>query len=132
LNTTDFADGVSIANNTLGNPTRITTTKIGKYNIAFSAQLHLSSGTSADVYFWMRHQEVDVPESATVISLGNNARKTVAAWNFFVEATTSPQYWEIMWYTTSTNVALDHFDDATTPVGVPAVPSLILTVNQVG
>jgi hypothetical protein len=37
-----------------------------------------------------------------------------------------------MWYTPSANVSIGAIPDASTPVGVPGVPSIILTVNQVG
>jgi hypothetical protein len=132
INTTDFASGVSIVNDDSGNPTRITFSRLGKYNLAFSAQIVNSGGQSADIYLWLRHQGVDVPDSATVVSVGNNSPKLVAAWNFFLDVNTSPQYFELMWYTSSSNVSIAYIADASTPADVPAVPSLIVTANRVG
>ena len=127
LNSTDFADGVSIANGS-----EITFTTLGKYNIAFSAQVIKTGGTGTNIWIWLRHNGVDVPDSATVLEMGNNNNYLVAAWNFFVNVNTSPQYFELMWYTPSTYVSIGAISDVDTPVGVPAVPSIILTVNQVG
>lgn len=127
FNNTDFSDGVSIANGS-----EITFTTLGKYNIQFSAQLYKTGGTATNIYIWLSHNGITVPDSATIIEMGNNTQYTVAAWNFFANVNTSPQYFEIMWYTSSDKVSIEALTDAQTPVGVPAVPSIILTVNQVG
>ena len=127
LNNIDFANGVTIANNS-----EITFTTLGKYNIAFSAQLIKTGGSTTNIWIWLRHQGVDIPNSATVVEMGNNNNYLVAAWNFFVTVNTEPQYFELMWYTPSTSVSIGTIPDAATPVGVPGVPSIILTVNQVG
>ena len=127
LNTTDFANGVSIASNS-----QITFTELGKFNIAFSAQFIKTGGTSTNIWIWLRKQGSNVADSATVLEMGNNNNYLVAAWNFFVDVNTTPEYFELMWYTPSTNVSIGAILDSGTPVDVPAVPSIILTVNQVG
>jgi hypothetical protein len=127
LNSTDFANGVSIQNNS-----EITFTALGKFNLAFSAQLIKTGGAATNIWIWLRHNGVDVPDSATVLEMGNNNQYLVAAWNFFINVNTNPQHFELMWYTPSANVSIGAIADASTPVGVPAVPSLIVTVNQVG
>jgi hypothetical protein len=51
----------------------------------------------------------------------------VAAWNFFVNANAN-DYYEIIW-SSSDNHSVAEYE----PAGVhPAVPSIIVTVNQVG
>ena len=127
LNSTDFANGVSIQNNS-----EITFTALGKFNLAFSAQLIKTGGAATNIWIWLRHNGVDVPDSATVLEMGNNNQYLVAAWNFFIDVNTNPQHFELMWYTPSADVSIGAIADASTPVGVPAVPSIILTVNQVG
>lgn len=127
LNTTDFANGVSIVSGS-----EITFTTLGKYNIAFSIQLIKTGGTSTNIWIWLRHNGVDVPDTATVIEMGNNNVYNVAAWNFFIDVNTNPQQFQLMWYTPSANVSIGTIPDVDTPAGVPAVPSIILTVNQVG
>lgn len=127
LNTTDFSNGVSIQNSS-----EITFTHLGKFNIAFSAQLIKTGGTKTYIWFWLRHNNVDVPDSATVVEMGNNNDYLVAAWNFFINVNSNPQQFQLMWYTPSGNVSIGAIADVDTPAGVPAVPSIILTVNQVG
>jgi len=127
LNSTDVSNGVSIVDGS-----HITMTTLGIYNIAFSAQLQKTGGSSADIYIWLRHNGVDVPDTATVINMANNNTYHVAAWNFFVNCNTLPQDFQLMWYTASANVSIGAISDAVTPVGVPSIPSIILTVNKVG
>ena len=127
LNSTDVSNGVSIVDGS-----HITMTTLGIYNIAFSAQLQKTGGSSADIYIWLRHNGIDVPDTATIIHMANNNTFNVAAWNFFVNCNTLPQDFQLMWYTESTNVSIGAISDAITPVGVPSIPSIILTVNKVG
>jgi hypothetical protein len=131
-NVTDFYKGMSIQNNSSEKPTRITFTNLGKYNIVFSAQLVKTAGTGADVYFWLSHNGVTVPDSAGMVQIGSNNQNLIVAWNYFVNVTSLPQYFELMWYTSDSNTSVGYVADAQTPNGVPAIPSIILTVNQVG
>ncbi len=127
LNSTDFSNGVTIVDGS-----RITMDTLGIYNIAFSLQLEKTGGSSEDIYIWMRHNNVDVPDTATIIHMANNNTYNVAAWNFFVNCDVLPQDFQLMWYTASTNVSISAIADAGTPVGVPSIPSVIVTVNKVG
>ena len=127
LNSTDFSNGITIVDGS-----KITMDTLGIYNIAFSLQLQKTGGSSADIYIWMRHNGVDVPDTATIIHMANNNNYNVAAWNFFVNCDVLPQDFQLMWYTASTSVSISSINDAGTPVGVPSVPSVIVTVNKVG
>jgi hypothetical protein len=127
FNSTDISNGVSIVDGS-----HITMQELGIYNIAFSAQLIKNGGSAADIYIWLRHNGVDVPNTATVINMANNNTYNVAAWNFFVDCNTLPQDFELMWYTASTAVSISSIPQSGTPTGVPAVPSIILTANKVG
>ncbi len=127
LNSTDVSNGVSIVDGS-----HITMTTLGIYSISFSAQLQKTGGSSADIYIWLRHNGVDVSDTATIIHMANNNTFNVAAWNFFVNCDTLPQDFQLMWYTESTHVSIGAISDAVTPVGVPSIPSIILTVNKVG
>jgi hypothetical protein len=51
----------------------------------------------------------------------------VASWNFFVEVTTPGEYYELAWRSNDVNISML----ATTGNGLPGIPSVILTVNQV-
>lgn len=125
--TTDISSGVTIVNNGLGNPTRITVASTGVYNIQFSAQLLNTTGSSSEVYIYLKKNGAIVPDSNTQITLANNGHYVVAAWNFFVQLNAG-QYAEIAWYSTTNHASIQA---VTAPVGLPAVPSTILTVNKV-
>jgi hypothetical protein len=131
FNTTDdhCTSGVSIANNGSGQPTRITVSKTGVYNIMFSAQLYRNSGgTSKQAVIWLRKNGVDVADTSTNIAVQANAVYLVAAWNFFVQLNAG-QYCEIMW-TQNDDISIN-YEAANTTIPYPATPSIILTVNEV-
>jgi len=122
------ANGVSIVNNGLGNPTQITVAQTGVYNIQFSAQLTKTGGTVADVNIYFKKNGVNLGASNTIVTLANNNHYIVAAWNIFIQLNAG-QYAEIVWYTTNANVQLTSIPVAVPPVDT--VPSVILTVNRI-
>lgn len=127
--TTVNSNNVSIGLDGSSNPTEITFTNAGVYNIQFSAQIYRASGGSdKKVSIWLRVNGVDVPNSATHITLKANANYAVASWNFFQQVTNG-QYAQIMWSQDDTISLLAEVADVVLPH--PAVPSVILTVNRV-
>lgn len=128
FNSTDVlaTNGVSIANNS-----QIVFPKAGTYNIAFSAELQKAGGSSENIYIWLKANGTNVPETTTLVQMANNATHLVAAWNFFHYNQTAGGYCEIMWYAATANVQLKAVNTGL-PAGVPNVPSIIVTVNQVG
>ncbi len=127
LSNTDFSSNVSVQNNS-----QLRFTNAGVYNIQFSAQIDRSSGTAAQsVKIWLRKNGQDVPASATnlIISGGVNTAAFVASWNFFQNLAAGDQV-QLMWSVSNPQVYLA-FSPATTSPSRPAVPSLIVTVNQV-
>jgi hypothetical protein len=71
--------GVSITNGS-----QFTFTNPGVYNLAFSAQLwRLQGGNVSYTSIWLRKNGVDVPDTATDVTLLSNGTRFVAAWNFF-------------------------------------------------
>jgi hypothetical protein len=130
LNTTDLSatSGFIITNNTLGRPTRITANHTGVYNLQFSAQLSRETGgNTKQVDIWIAVDDTPVPSSTTGLNVQANAKKLVAAWNFFVQLNAG-QYVEIMW---TQDDAIDLV--AVTAAGVIPVdtPSVIATISQV-
>ena len=124
FNNTDVSTGVSI-----GTPTsRIQVEVDGIYNFQFSMQLINTSGGAHSVFIWYRVNGVDIPNSATELRLQGNNAEQVAAWNFMVTMDAG-DYWELMWSVNDTAVQITQFA-ASSPV--PAVPSVILTVDYVG
>ncbi len=127
LSNTDFASNVTIQNNS-----QMRVTNAGVYNIQFSAQINRNAGTAVQtVKVWLRKNGQDVPASATdlIISGGVNTAAIVAAWNFFQNLAAGDQV-ELMWSVSNPQVYLAYTPATSTPAR-PAVPSLIVTVNQV-
>jgi hypothetical protein len=117
--------GTSIVSNS-----RITVANAGIYNFAFSAQLLRTSGGQAQqIYIYLKKNGNIVPDSNTAITLANNGHLVVAAWNFFLQLNAG-QYVEIFWYATAATIQLNY--DASPVVGLPAIPSVIATINRVG
>jgi hypothetical protein len=128
-NNTDISSpSISIANDGIGNPTRITSALGGVYNIQFSAQLSKTGGTDHKASIWLRKNGTDIANSNTHITLKANANYVVASWNFFVQLNAG-QYAEIMWYQDG-NIQL-LYEPADVVVPHPATPSIILTVQRI-
>jgi hypothetical protein len=124
LNNTDFSNGVSVVSNS-----RVTIANSGKYNIAFSAQLHNNGGggSGTTVNIWLAKNGTAIADTNTRVSVNTNSPYVVAAWNFFVNASAN-DYYELIWSPDNTQIQMD-YQAANTH---PAIPSVILTVNQIG
>lgn len=124
--TTDVSNGVS-----RGSPTsRIVCTNAGLYNFQFSMQLQSSSASSKSVYIWPRINGTDVTNSATVVTVSGSDTKLVPSWNFNLTLTAG-QYFQLMIASDSTDVSMYYQAAQTSPFAMPAIPSVILTVNQI-
>ena len=131
LGQTDFASGVSIVGGS-----QITMAVKGRFNIAFSIQIEKSDAGTDWVSIWLRKNGDDVPWTNTDAALtGSDANsRIVVAWNFFVEATTVGDHWQLMIASTTSasgRMLIQSVDPQVDPVR-PAIPGTILTVNQVG
>lgn len=123
FNTTDASKGHYIRNNT-----ELVSNSSGVFNYAFSMQLTSTSASLHNVYIWIRKNNTDIPNTATIISLSENKQYAVAAWNFFMDMNAG-DHLHLMWATDDTRVSI-----AAPPATAfsPAVPSVILTINAVG
>ena len=129
-NTIDISSGVSIVNDISGNPTKITVSLAGTYNIQFSAQMNRTAGGSTEfLYIWLRTNGVDVPFSNTQITFGNNTDYTVQAWNFFAQLAAGENA-QIMWAVTDIRIQIPAIVP-NLPIPTPATPSVILTVTRI-
>lgn len=126
FSTTDISKGVSISGSFSD---MIKITNPGIYNIQFSAQLDKTDSQNATAYIWLARTGSDMALTNTGVTLGGGAGDaSVAAWNFFVSASSNDWY-QLKWGATRNNAVI--FYNAAPAVG-PAIPSLILTVNKVG
>lgn len=104
----------------------ITAHNAGLYNFQFSLQV-ISTNSSAQYYWiWYRKNGVDVPNSATKLSISSNSVVLAPSWNFPVSMTIGDTF-ELMWAADSLNLNLSA-QPAT--AFCPSIPSVILTVNQ--
>ena len=126
LNNTDpDSNGVSVVSNS-----RITVANQGVYNIQFSAQIDRISGTGNDsINIWFKKNGTNIPDSNTIVTVAGAAAaaKTVPAWNYMLELNAG-DYIEIFWYSIDINMRLSAFGVSGS---IPAVPSVIATVQQV-
>lgn len=131
VNSTDTSctKGISVINDENGKPTKIQVNKTGVYNFAFSFQLHNTGGggSGSTVQIWFAKNETNIPDSNTRIDVPSNAPYVVAAWNLFIKLNAG-EYGQIMWSTDNAAIMLEH-NSSSSPG--PAIPSVIITVNQV-
>lgn len=127
-NTADFA-GVTMQTGSEGTKSRMTFANAGTYNIQFSAQLHNTGGGGAGntVNIWFRLNGSDIANSDTKVTVPSNAPYVVAAWNFIVTVAAN-NYVELVWFTDNANIILEQEPATATH---PAIPSVILTANQI-
>ena len=121
----DFSNDISLVEGSL-----ITFAKAGKYNLAFSAQLH-QTNSSGIVNIWLRKNGNNMSATNTKCSITANNPYYVAAWNFFIDAAAGDDF-ELIWSSTSNHTVIEY--EAATGSGAtehPSVPSIILTVNEI-
>ena len=128
LNTTDFANEVSIATS------KITVANSGIYNLQFSVQLENSSNAPQDVFIWLKQNGTDIVGSTGKV--GMPARKnpgdpfhSIVGWNYYLEMDAS-DYVEIYWSTTSADVSIQFYAASASPTK-PATQSVVATLSFV-
>ena len=128
LNTTDFANQISIASS------KITVAVAGTYNLQFSVQLENSNNAPQDVFIWLKQNGVDIVGSTGKVGLP--ARKnpgdpfhSIIGWNYFVNLSAG-QYIELYWSTTSADVSIQYYPASGTPTK-PSTQSVVATMSFV-
>jgi hypothetical protein len=129
LNNSDpWNNGVSLVSGS-----QITIANPGVYNIAFSAQMVKNSGnTATHIHIWLAQNGVSVPISASQIGFPSNSVYVVPAWNFFFKTTVANEYVQLKWEINSNVDNAIVMTSAVATGNIPAIPGLIVTVNQVG
>lgn len=125
VNNTDYEEGIRVIDNS-----KFTVEESGTYNLQFSAQVHHRTGggggSGDSIWIWLRKNGSNVNNSATRLNL-SSGNYAVAAWNFVAQLN-HDDYVQLTWATDTTNMAIEH-EAASSPK--PAVPSLIVTMNQI-
>lgn len=121
-NKTADAYKVSVENNS-----RIYVENKGVYNFQFSAQMEQLNG-KAITHIWFKLNGINIPDSATRISIDHNAADfQVASWNYAL-AMESRDYLEVAYQSDSSDTRFPYY---TASGNIPEIPSIILTVSQI-
>jgi hypothetical protein len=123
-NTTVESSGISIQNSS-----EIHFDYAGVYNIQFSAQVDKTDAGADDIEIWLSQNGSNLPWSLTTIELNGNNSEYVAAWNFFVTVDDG-DYVQLLWHSIDTDMRILTRATQSNP-DRPAIPSIILTANQV-
>jgi hypothetical protein len=127
LNTTDFANGVSISSS------KITVATAGIYNLQFSAQFSNTDSAFQDVYIWLRQNGVNITGSTGFISIPNRHAGTdghsIVGWNYFLNMAEN-DYVEMYWSVPNIAVTIQHLPASGTPTK-PSTQSVVATMSFV-
>lgn len=121
-------DGVSLVSNS-----QLTVANAAVYRVSVSYQFVNSDSQAHDVTFWFRKNGVDVPDSAsrvTVPSTHGGALGHQVTMVEIVQMLAANDYVQLAWKADSTSVKIETLPAGTTPVH-PQIPSVIVTVNQI-
>jgi len=126
------ANGVSMEVGTSGQKSRMTFANAGTYNIQFSAQAYHrgGGGSGSTINIWFRLNGTNITNSDTRLTIASSSPYQVAAWNFIVSVTAG-QYVEMVFATDNANFEFLAEPAATSPVVHPAIPSIIMTAQQI-
>lgn len=113
-----------------GTSSRIRILNGGVYNIQFSVQMNLSSGTQPqEGDFWFRIDGTDIPWSNSKQTIQGKDNHHIFSLNF-VSTFTSGQYFELMMNSPNQFLILEGIGTSTGPTR-PQTPSVIFTVTKV-
>ena len=125
VNSTELSKGVAIVSGGL-----IQVAQSGVYNIQFSAQVVKTSVQQANIEIWLAKNGQNVEWSNTGLTLEKQSGKYITAWNWFT-ALDDNEHAEIRWYSQDPTLQLVSVSSQLNP-SIPAIPSVILTVNRIG
>jgi len=124
---TEDANGVSVTNDGLGNPTRLTVASAGVYAFSISPQLLKGGGGQTNISFWAELQGVPITRSASVVDLPNNVQ-TLPFIELIVRMNAG-QYVQWQFRTPGNGVSIVNIGAA---APVPQAPSVIAGVKRIG
>lgn len=124
VNTTDISEGIKVVGGS-----KFTVDSSGSYNLQFSIQLFRDSGGGSGntVQLWLAKNGTAVSNSNTKVVVTTNAPYQVAAWNFFSKLKKN-DYLELKWTSDTSSMKIAAVSASG---GIPAIPSVIVTMNQI-
>tara|TARA_R110000772_G_scaffold125466_8_gene232186 strand:- start:397 stop:1053 length:657 start_codon:yes stop_codon:yes gene_type:complete len=129
LNTTDYANGVSVVSNS-----RITVDSSGIWNLQYSLQLKNTAVDGVEIDVWLRKNGTNIDNSnrkfyASPRKIATTPSFLIASSNYPISLETS-DYIEIVWRTEDVLATIDTIATSSSPTR-PAVPSAIVTMTFV-
>jgi hypothetical protein len=114
------------------NLTRVTFAAAGTYALTPNLQLTNTDTADHDATIWFALDGVNIPRSATKITVpkaadGGNAFFQIS----FYVTVTAGQYVQVLWLPENTAVRLDHTAAVTGPPAIPAIPSAIMSAERI-
>ena len=126
LNTTDYANGVSVASNS-----RITVADAGIFNLQWSGQFENTDSQDHDARVWLKINGTVVTGSTGFFAVpskhGSVNGHTLVGWNYFLSLNAN-DYVELWWETDSTMVSIQAYAAAG---NYPSTASVIATMSFV-
>lgn len=126
LNTTDYANGVSVASNS-----RITVADAGIWNLQWSGQFQNTDSQLHDVRVWLKINGTVVTGSTGFISIpsshGGVNGHSIAGWNYFLSLDAT-DYVELWWEADNTAISIQAYPASG---NYPSTASLIATMSFV-
>jgi hypothetical protein len=122
--TTVVSSGITLSANT-----RYVISNVGNYNIQYTVQVQKTSPVLSNTYIWMQKNGTDITNSTTITTLTGDTIFRVVTKNFIETVTTPNTYYELYWTSDDNDTQLGK--ETTPPYGIPASPSVYVTINQI-
>lgn len=124
VNTTDVSEGIKVVGGS-----KFTVDYDAVYNLQFSCQMFRDSGggNGNTAQIWLAKNGTAISNSNTRVDVTTNAPHQVAAWNFYAKLKKN-DYLELKW---SANTSSMKILAASASGSIPAIPSVIVTMNQI-
>ena len=124
---TEDSNGVSVTNDGLGNPTRLTVAADGVYACSLSPQLLKGAGGQTSIAFWAALNGTPITRSTSILDLPNNVQ--VLPYIELIVRMNAGQYIQWNFRTPGNGVSIINIPAA---APVPQAPSVIGGVKRIG
>jgi hypothetical protein len=132
FNTSYLSNGIAVSNDGSGNPTKITFTNAGLYNLNVNVQLANSAAADCLVRFWQKLDGVDAAGTTSSTVAPKTADGGCATYNLTLLGNfTAGQYVQFYWATAAATTTLDYSAAITSPYAAPVQPSAIFTAFSI-
>jgi hypothetical protein len=129
FNFMNFANNVTITNNTSGLPTRITVNNGGLYNVKYTLQFIKTDGANDEVSVWIRRNSSAYANTNNTYTITGLGIKNMIANSFFIELGDN-DYVEIYFSLKNINTILVSSNPQLTP-SRPATPAAVVSIQRI-